>query len=520
MRKAYINANIYQQDNHAILIEDHMISLVSSNEDVLSHTDEHDEIIDLKGMFVLPGFVDSHMHLAELGFYLSCVQLSTCRSLEDIRGKLNSQLPHVKKDHWLIARGYNEELFEEKYIPDRTFLDSISKDIPISLTRACGHFMCCNTKALQMAGIDENTVIEGGSIDYEDGILEENAINIIHEAWPKADVMTLQDYILKGISCCSQYGVTSAGSDDFLSLTNDYPLVLDAFEKLSYQDRMHLRVNEQCEFASLDAFAKFLDEGYTFDVGNDFFRIGPLKLILDGSLGARSGAMSQAYKDDPSTQGQLNYEDEDVETYVALANRFNMPTIAHCIGDRAVDQILDIFEENVYEGNPLHHGLVHCQILREDQIRKIIEKQYSCYFQSIFVEADASIVEKRVGKELAATSYPYKTLYEGTLASNGSDAPVELPQALLGIQLACTRTSTKGDAMNQKECMTIEEAIDSYTIQGAKQLFMEDRIGKIEQGYYADLVVLDEDITKKDIHTVKDTKVMMTIMNGEVVFER
>lgn len=520
MKKAYINASIYKQNNNAILIEDSLIALVGSNAEVLSQTSDQDEIIDLKGMFVLPGFVDSHMHLAELGFYLSCVQLANVHSLEEMKQKMTAQLSHIRQGHWLIARGYNEEKFDDPQKPTRSFLDSISKDIPICATRACGHLMVCNTKALQLADIDEETVCDGGKIDFAEGILEENAINIIHHAWPKSDVQQLEDYILKGIDCCNRYGITTVGSDDFLSLSDDYPLVLDAFEKLSYQDRMHIRVNEQCEFSSPEVFAQFLDEGYTFDVGNDYFRIGPLKLILDGSLGARSAALSDFYHDDPDNKGQLNYSFTDAETYVALANRFNMPTIAHCIGDAAVDLILDVFKEEVYEGNPLHHGLVHCQILRQDQIKEIIEKQYSCYFQSIFIEADADILEERVGKKLAETSYPYKSLYHGTLSSNGSDAPVEMPDALLGIQLACTRSSAHGASINPEQALTIEEAIDSYTIQGAKQLFMDEKIGKIEQGYYADLVVLEEDITKKDIQKVKDTKVMMTIMNGEVVFER
>ena len=249
---------------------------------------------------------------------------------------------------------------------------------------------------------------------------------------------------------------------------------------------MNLRVNEQCEFNDVEEFSRFLDEGYTFDVGNDLFRIGPPKLVTDGSLGARSAAMSKPYHDAQDTTGIMNYSVEEMQTFVQLANQFNMPTIAHCIGDRAVDDVLEAYAGNVYEGNPLHHGIVHCQILRQDQIDQIIQKKLSCYFQSIFLSTDAAIVENRVGEALAKTSYPYKTLYENTIASNGSDAPVEMPNALLG----------------------------------AEQLFMQDRIGKIAPDYYADLVVLDTDITKVEANQIHEAKVMMTFMNGEVVFER
>lgn len=520
MKKAYIHAYIYKSTNNAILVEDSKILDVSSEEEILKQVQTDDEIIDLNGMFVLPGFVDSHMHLLELGFYLSTIPLATVTSLDDMKQRLLDKCKTIQGNEWIIARGYNEEHFiDEKQKPTRQFLDSISKDIPISVTRACGHSMSCNTKALNLAGITENTTIEDGAIDYDLGIVEENAINLVHEAWPKPDLQTLQDYIHKGITCANQFGVTTVGSDDFLSVTKDYKLVLDAFEKLAFQQNMHIRVNQQCEFPSIQDFSQFLDDGYTFDVGNDLFRIGPLKLVTDGSLGARSAAMVKPYHDAPNVTGIMNYSVEEMRTFVQLANKFNMPTISHCIGDRAVDDVLSAYEGNVCEGNPLHHGLVHCQILRQDQIDKIIAQKLSCYFQSIFIASDASILEDRVGKQLAETSYPFKTLYENTCTSNGSDAPVELPNALLGIELAVTRQS-KDASMNPKECMSIEQAIDSYTIAGAKQLFMEDRIGKIEKDYYADFIVLDTDITKVQPTKIHEAKVMMTIMNGECVFER
>lgn len=520
MKKAYINANIYNSDKQAILVEDAYITSLTSNAEILQQISEDDEMIDLKGMFVLPGFVDSHMHLLELGFYLSTLPLATTTSLQDMKERLQASLKTLKQGQWLIARGYNEELFEsEKVKPTRQFLDAISEDIPICITRACGHSMSCNTKAFQLAGIHPDTTIKDGTIDYENGIVEEMAINLVHEAWPKPNQETLQEYIEKGIACANQFGVTTVGSDDFISVTEDYKLVLDTFEKLAFQGKMNIRVNEQCEFPSIQDFTQFLDDGYTFDVGNDFFRIGPLKLVTDGSLGARSAAMQKPYADAPETKGIMNYSQQELRTYVQLANKFNMPTIAHCIGDRAVDEVLKAYADNVYEGNPLHHGLVHCQILRQDQIDTIIQQKLSCYIQSIFISSDASILEERVGKQLASTSYPFKTLYENTCTSNGSDAPVELPNALLGIELAVTRKS-KEASMNQKECMSIQEAIDSYTIQGAKQLFMDDRIGKIAKDYYADFVVLDTDITKVEPETIHQAKVMMTIMNGECVFER
>lgn len=214
-------------------------------------------------------------------------------------------------------------------------------------------------------------------------------------------------------------------------------------------------------------------------------------------------------------------DETEIETFVRLANRFNMPTIAHAIGDRAVETMLDIFEDTVYEGNPLHSGLVHCQIMSAKQLKRIIDMKLSCYIQPQFIDADASIVEKRAGKKLAESSYPFKTLFEHTLTSGGSDAPVELPDPLASITMAVTRTSMHtGDSMNQNECLSVEQAIELMSEKGYEQLFMNDRFGKIAKGFTADFCVIDQDIRTLKPEEITDAKIMMTVMNGRTVYER
>lgn len=522
MKKAMIHCVIFGRDGDTIIWEDERITHVGYEKDLKEELDSVDDISDVRGCFVTPGFVDSHMHLLELGYYLSVVQLGTCDSLREVRDLCIAGMKDVQQGQWLLGRGYNEDRFDDHIAPDRAFLDSISKDIPIALTRACGHVVIVNSKVLEIAGIKEDLEIEGGMVWFDSGRVEENAINLIRSIQPSPTVEMMQDYVIKGAAYANACGITTVGSDDFLCVSDDYRDPLDAMEKLSYQDRLTVRINEQCEFKDDQAFASFLDDGYTFDVGNDTFRIGPLKLILDGSLGARTAAMNNGYHDAPSIRGTMCMSQEDMERDVMLANRFNMPAIAHCIGDRAADEWIAVLERNILEGNPLHHGIVHCQILRPDQIQKIIDLKLSCYYQSIFVDYDSSIVESRVGKQLADTSYPFHTLYEGTLCSNGSDAPVEMPDVMKGIECAVTRQSITFDgcAMNPDERLSVDEALHTYTDLGACQLFMNDRIGKIEEGYYADMAVLDQDIRKVDVHDIHKTRVMMTIMNGRSVYTR
>jgi len=521
MRRGYINAVIYRSEATAFLADGDVIARVGTDAEIEKLLGREEECIDLHGAFVTPGFIDSHMHLAEYGNYLSNVQLLDCQSLAEVLRRV-TQYRDAHQDHpWIVGRGYNEEQFPDRRRPDRAMLDEISRDRPISLTRSCGHIMVVNTRALELAGIDEHTEVAGGRIDFAGGILEETAIELVHAVWPAETVETMKQYILRGAEEAARYGVTAVGSDDLISVTHDWRMVLDAFLQLSYQDRLRLRVSEQCEFNTPQELAAFLDEGYTTGVGDDSFQIGPLKMILDGSLGGRTAAMRAPYRDDPENKGYLHYSRDELETYVKLANSYNMPTISHAIGDRALDEALRVYEHYVLPGNPLGYGIVHCQIMHADQAEQVCRMKLSCFFQSLFVNDDAPILEQRVAKKLADTSYPYRTLLEGTLAANGSDAPVEVPNPLQGIQLAVTRTSLDhAAAMNPAECLTVEQALDSFTVNGAKILGMDALIGAIQPGMKADFAVLEKDPRVVKPEEIAAIRVLLTVQNGETVFER
>lgn len=517
--KAIIHANIVQNENDALLIEDGIIQEISTTEKVLEKVNDQDEVIDLHGSFVLPGFIDTHIHLLNLGYTLSNVSLQYAQSLEDIVQTLKGKLPK-DQNTWLIARGYNETKYPNQVGPDKSFLDNISKDIPIVLIRTCGHVLVANSKAIELAQVKESAIYENGKIDITSGIFEERGMEVILSARKKPTNSELKEYLSLAMKEVNRHGITSVGSDDFVSLTENYESPLDVFLQESYQGKLTVHITEQCEFNEAKDLANFLDDGYTTGVGDDFFEIGPLKVILDGSLGGHTAALTKPYLD-THTVGNLMYEDDELREIIHLANTYNMPTIAHAIGDKAVDQALRIYKDEVIENNPLGYGLVHTQILRKDQLKTIIEKKLNCYYQSLFIDVDASMLNQRIDSCLRNTSYPYKTLFQHTLCANGSDAPVETPDVLKGIYLAVTRQSlTTNDKMNQDECLTIDEAISTYTDSAAKILGHGDTRGKIEVGYDADLVVLDTDITKCDVMDILKTKVLMTIVHGEEVYSR
>ncbi|MCR4951167.1 MAG: amidohydrolase [Solobacterium sp.] len=515
MKTAYINCRIRNSEATAVLVEDSIIARVGTTEEILKEDPE--ETVDLCGMYLMPSFADTHMHLLGTGRYLSELILNGS-TLKQIGEKLKKAEP---QNGWIIGRGYSENDFDEGEVLNKAFLDSISTEVPIALTRVCGHKMTVNSKVLEIIGISEDYIAEGARIIFATGAVEENAIPMVHNAEPVPDEKMLKEYIRKASAYCNAKGITVCGSDDFLSVVKNYKPVLNAFEQMSFQEEMTVRVNQQCEFNDAKEFSGFLDEGYTMDVGNDFFRIGPLKMLADGSMGAHTAALTKPYLNDGDNAGYLCESEDDIRLFVKLANRFNMATIIHAIGDKAVDTVLKVFDEEVLEGNPLHHGLVHCQIMREDQVKKVLEKKISCYIQTLFIDEDAQLM-KQIPEDLRNTSYPYRTLFEGTIASNGSDSPVELPDPLRGILLAETRTSLKTNEFMEPETekMSRTQAIDSYVSAGCRQLFMDDRLGEIREGYLADFIVLDNDIDHCDQETLKKTSVQMTVMNGRTVYEK
>lgn len=518
MKKAFIHTTIWKEDATAILVEDGIIQKVGTDEEILKEVEKEDEVVDLQGAFLTPGFIDTHLHMLNYGYALSIVSLNDCICVEDIVNKIQEKLPSIEKGSWLVARGYDESTYPDQVGPTKKVLDAISEDVAIITVRACGHELVANSKAFELAEITESYNEEDGSIDLQTGRVTESCLSRIYDARPKPTSRELKEYLHAAMKKVNSFGITGVCSDDFVSLTENYEVPLEVFLQESYQGNLTVRFNEQCEFRTPEDLAHFLDEGYTTGVGDDFFEIGPLKMILDGSLGAHTASVTKPYID-VDTTGKLIYTDDELETYVHLANTYNMPTISHAIGDNALDQALRIYEKEILPGNPLGYGIVHCQLMRQDQIDKVLAMQLHCYFQSLFIDADALTLKERVSEELQKTSYPYKTLFENTLSANGSDAPVETPNVLKGIYLAVTRKSIKtSDEMEQSECLTVEEALSSYTEKGAKIMGHEDTRGKIQEGYVADFVIMDKDITKCPVEDILSTNIVMTVMNGEEVY--
>ena len=470
------------------------------------------------------------MHVVNFGQSLSIAPLHQhTGSLAEMLDCLGRNLAEGKglRGGWLLGRGWNQDYFaDEKRMPTRHDLDKVSTEIPICAVRACGHALTLNTKAIELIGIPNNPAQpEGGQIVLEDGvpngIFLDNAMDPVYDAIPAPDKEELKKMIRTACRALNGYGITSAQSDDYSTFANlTWQTVNEAYRELEESGELTVRVNEQANFANLPDFRDFVEHK---PVGSDFFKIGPLKMLGDGALGARTAFLSRPYADDPTTCGIPVFSQETFDEMIGYANEVGMSVAVHAIGDACLDRVISAIEKAL-DAHPRadhRHGIVHCQITRADQLEKMAKMGLHIYAQSIFLDYDIRIVAPRAGEALASTSYSWKTLLRnGATVSNGSDCPVELPRVLPGIQCAVTRTCLDGSepAYLPTEAFTVQEAFDSFTAGGAFASFEENRKGKIQPGMLADFVVLGEDPFAVSPETIGSIPVLATYLGGKPVF--
>lgn len=536
-----LNAKVYTVDaersiKEAIAINNGIIEKLGTNEEILALKDNNTKIIDLNGKLVLPGFNDSHMHLVNLGYTLTMLSLHGVSSIDEIGTRILAFIEENKleKGSWIRGAGWNQDYFQdEKRFPTRYDLDKISTEYPIILTRICGHVVVTNSLALKLLNITKDTPqVEGGHFDLDEngeplGIFREKAIYLVYNSLPNPTKEESKAMIRRAIEELHKQGITSVGTDDFGALPNkDHRQILESYFELKDNNELDIRVNQQFLLPNIDAFNSFLKEGYNTGWGDENFKIGPLKILLDGSLGARTAALTKPYNDQADTRGILTLEEEELFSLVEFAHKNNTQLAIHAIGDRAMYVAMEGIEKALkkYPKKDHRHGIVHCQITDETLLNKFRELDLIAYIQPIFLDYDWKIVRDRVGEELEKTSYNWKSLVDkGVNIACGSDAPVETINVLHGIYEAVTRKDLEGNPKEgwlPEQSLTVEEAVYAYTMGGAYSSFEEKIKGSIEKGKLADLVVLSKDILEIAADEIKDVEVQMTIFNGKIVYEK
>lgn len=496
---------------------------------------KEDKLVDLEGKFVCSGFIDSHMHLMSFGNALVTARLDEhTSSLEElVRYFREFGRQHFHSgEGWLVGRGWNQDCFSDAdRMPNRYDLDRVSARMPVCAVRACGHCLVVNSKALELLKVTAETPQpEGGKIGIEngepDGRFYDNAMDAVYGAIPVPDKESLKNMIRAAGRVMNSYGVTSCHSDDYSAFRQiPWQEVNAAYKELEASGELTVRVYEQSNFTDLASLKSFVEAGQNTGTGTVMFRIGPLKMLGDGALGSHTAFLSHPYEDSPDICGIPVFTQEAFDEMIGYANEHQMQVAVHAIGDACLDRVLSACERALksHPREDHRHGIIHCQITRPDQLEKICRLGMHVYAQSIFLDYDNHIVEQRVGSALASTSYSWKTLMKnGVSVSNGSDCPVELPNALAGMQCAVTRTSLRDHVgpYLPKQAFTVQEALDSYTVRGAEASFEEHIKGKIQPGMLADFVILGGNPFETPEDSIKDIPVLETYLGGRNVFHR
>lgn len=531
--KIYVEKGVYAQ---ALWAEDGVIVGVGKNEDVPAEYHAY-QVIDCGGKTVIPGLNDSHLHLIQIGTRLAQAPIKNATSMDHLAEIVKT---FMKENPQLTARGvkaagWNQDLFtDEKRMPTRWDLDKISTQVPVVLSRVCGHVVSANSKALEMLGMDKVPGhVDGGTIEVDEngvpnGIFTEAANGLPYDTIPALTLADARQHFFTGANYALSRGITSVQSNDAGNSSYPKAEVLDLLTELCRKGEMPLRYHAQISFDTPEELADFAKKGgFAQPEGCDpnRFNLGPVKLFKDGSLGGRTGTMRHEYLDDPGNFGVETTTDEVMDAFCRTADKYGVQVVTHVIGDKAIEDVTGNYERVLREGkNPLRHALVHCQITDRPLLERIVRADIPVMYQPIFLDYDMHAVVPRCGEELASTSYAFKTVTDlGGKVSYGTDSPVEDCDPFPNLYSAVTRKDKTGwpqGGFYPQECVTVEEAVDAYTIGSAYNEFKEDCKGRLKPGYLADLVVLDTDIFTCDPMDIRTANPVLTMVGGEVAWRK
>lgn len=539
MRRFFVNANVITVDDenpnaNAFIVDGGKFFSVGIREDI-EHLSEGAEIIDLRGKTVLPGFNDSHIHLLNYAYSMTKIDLEKLDSIESI---IESSREYIKKRNiangeWILGRGWNNNFVREKRYMTHSDLDRISTDHPILFTRICEHSVVVNSMAMEIIGIRDDTpdppggYIERDSNGKATGLLRENARYMAYSMQSDKSVDEIKKMLKEAIKVISSYGITSVQSDDFETFSSkDYEKVIKAYEELRDDGELDVRVYEQCLLPEISRLKGFLSRGYHTGYGDDMFKIGPLKLLTDGSIGQRTALLTEPYSDDISTAGIGVFSQDELDELITTAHTGKMQILCHAIGDGAMNMTLSSFEKalKIKPADDHRMGIVHVQITTKEILEKMKQLKVLAYAEPISIGVDLHYVEDRVGSDRIRDSYNYKTMLDmGIRMPLSSDCPVDSVNPMDSAYVAVNRTDLKGypeGGWYKEQALSIREVIKGFTIESAYASFDENRKGSIKKDKYADFIIISDEITSINSKQLKDVLVLETYLGGKSVFKR
>lgn len=503
-------------DAQAVALKDGRILAVGTDREMAAYVGPETEQVDLGGTFVVPGLVDNHVHFNGGSFLLKQVQLRDAATRDEFIRRLADAAKNTPEGEWVLGGNWDHELWGGD-LPDRSWIDEATGDVPVSVGRLDGHMVLANSAALALAGIDESTPDPEGGVIVRDeggritGVLKDAAMALVEAAVPLPSDARMEQVFRDGMAHAARMGITQVHD-----MAYNYRS-LETYRRLAAKGQMALRVYAFTPLEQWERMAAYVEE---HGRGDDMLRWGGLKGFVDGSLGSTTAWMYEPYADEPDTSGFPLLDMDVLKARVLGGTQAGLHVVVHGIGFQANDRLLDIFE-NV--GQQLGAGdyrfrIEHAQHLTEDAIRRFKTLNVAASMHPFHLIDDGRWAEKRLGKARLKGTYAINSVMQaGGRVSFGSDWPVAPLDPIMGIYAAVTRRTTDGknpDGWIAEEKISVLDALKAYTVANAYGGFQEDRLGQLRPGFLADFVVLDRNLFEIDPVTIKDVKVQRTVIGG------
>lgn len=510
----------------AIAIKDDKILVVGDENAVRRVVGSKTRVIDIGGRRILPGITDSHTHIISGGLQMERLALRRVRNKSEFIKAIGIAAKGKQPGEWVLGGRWSVESWSDPAPPHRSWIDPVTGSVPVLLSRMDGHQALANTAALRLAGIDAKGPSDppGGEIQRDPitgeptGILKESAVGLVRDLIPRTSTAERYEALRRAMAHANSLGVTSV--HDMCGLED-----LDAFRLADNDGAMTVRVTA---YLSVVDWPAFLEHVSTYAHESDMFRLAGFKGYMDGSLGSRTAYMKEPYldstSDTPYPRGQLNAMADPPEAFrrlVAIADAKGLQLAVHAIGDQANHLALDAYEAALKANGArrAYHRVEHVQHLLVSDIARFAELGVVASMQPFHKADDGRYAEKALDRARLAGSYAFRQLLDaGALLCFGSDWPVVTINPFAGIASAVNATTLDGKIWLPSHSISLDEALEAYTLSPARAIHRENRLGSIEPGKFADIVVLKDDPFSMPPTRLADVRVAMTIVAGKIVY--
>ena len=531
-----LNGNIHTMDiqrpqARAIAVKAGRIIAIGDIDEIRALADSKTERINLNERLAIPGMMDSHFHFYDWAMGRQELDLARVTSLDELLSQVAQAAGNLPQENWILGQGWNESDWPEHTMPRRDHLDAMAPAHPVALWRCDLHLVSVNSRALQLAGIDDTTpnppdgVIEKDSSGRPTGILRELAPNLIKSVIPAPAADEILIAMRDGIAHLHTLGLTALHDARLMGGLEGAP-ALKAWQLLNEKGKLDLRC-----WVSLagECLQEAIALGLRTGLGDERLRIGHLKYFADGGMGARTAWMLEPYLD--AEYGMPLGSMEELGHKIAAAEKAGLAVMVHAIGDRANREVITILEQLVKLRSKtkapaslppaLPHRIEHTQMIRSEDVQRLAKLKVAACVQPHNMILDINMIDESVGPR-GRWTYVYKEMIDaGIPVLLSSDAPVCDPSPLVGIHAAVTRQRRDGTPAGgwyPQQRISIEDAVRGYTTVPAAFYGQSRELGTLTPGKKADMTVLDRDIFRVDPMEIADARVEMTIFDGRIVY--